>query len=66
MLIAGIRAGADDVVAAMLPRMLARPMPDETRTYLERWQAAGRRPPEDPPRFLMLPALGYIPNFAGG
>ena len=65
MLIAGIRAGADDVVVALLPRMLPRPMPDETRAYLERWQAAGRRPTEDPPAFLMLPALGYIPNLAG-
>jgi hypothetical protein len=63
VLIACIRAEAEDVVLALLPRLLAQErMQADSRTYLERWQADGRRPPDDPPAVLMLPGLGYIPN----
>ena len=66
LLIACIRADAQDAVLALLPRLLAQErMHAPTRAYLERWQADGRRPPDDPPAILMLPGLGYIPNLDG-
>lgn len=66
LLIACIRADAQHVVLTLLPRLLARVrMDDESRTYLERWQADGRRPPDEPPVGFMLPGLGYIANLDG-
>lgn len=65
LLIALVRAGADREVLELLPEVLQSVGEPVSRAWLERWMAEGRRPAGELPAFLMLPALGYIPNLDG-